>query len=149
HAVAGVVDQHVDGESAPGDLAAQALWRSGVAEVGLDRLGAHRIALLQLGAKLIEAVSAPRGQDQVCAARGELARDRRADAGRSAGNERPSRSEGVLDHGQVRVAEREAFAVGYRTTNGDVRESRCPLRRVPGRLDSSKPAPMKGRMDPW
>ena len=93
-AEAGVVDQDLDLEAEALDLGGKPLARGRVAEVGGDRLGADAVALAQLAGQRAQTLLAPGDQGDAVPARGQLARDRLADPGRGARDQRGCRLRG-------------------------------------------------------
>ena len=84
----GVVDEDLDVEPELGDLRRAVGPRSRLGEVAGDRLDADAVLVGQLVGELVEARLAARDKHEPVAADGELARDRGADPGGGAGDER-------------------------------------------------------------
>ena len=91
HAVAGVVDERVDGEPARRDLGAQPGGRVAQRVVRDDHEHARLIALLEPGRHRAEAVLPAGGDDEVEAVGGKHLGKGLADAGRGAGDQSGSR----------------------------------------------------------
>ena len=98
---AGVVDQDLDLEPEALDLRDQPLAGGLVAEVGGDRLGAHPVVPAQLAGQRAKALLTPRHQGDAVPARCQLARDRLADPGGGARDQRGCRLGGLRErHGR-------------------------------------------------
>ena len=119
-AVAGVVDQHLDGQPAAVELAVQAAAAARVGDVGADRLGAHAVGVGELLGQLDQPVLAAGDERHAVAALGQPARQLRADPRRGAGDQA----------GRVVTWRREAHTPA---------RTRRPDRRCPSRIGCSSP----------
>jgi hypothetical protein len=98
---AGVVDQDLDLKPQALDLRHEPLAAGLVAEVGGDRLGSHPVAPAQLAGQRAKALLAPRHQGDAVPPRCQLARDRFADPGGGARDQRGCRLGGLRErHGR-------------------------------------------------
>ena len=86
-AIAGVVDQRVDGQPGGGDVGHQPGHGGGVGEVGGEDVDGDVVMPAQLGRERVEPVGAARGEDQVVARRGERPGERFAQTRGRAGDE--------------------------------------------------------------
>ena len=89
--VAGVVDQHVDRDTATRGFLAKRRRRGRIGEVAGDVVDIDGMFGAQFGRERCETVRASRGQHEWVAACCEFARERGYDAGGSAGDQRKSR----------------------------------------------------------
>jgi len=87
HAIAGIVDEQIDGDAAPPRFVEQKLRRVRVGEIGGDAFDGHAVTRAQLGRQRFQAFETSRRQYQRMAACCELFGERGADAGRGAGDE--------------------------------------------------------------
>jgi hypothetical protein len=86
HAVAGIVDEHVDRKTACLDRRLQRRRRPRIGEIGRNRVSIDAVLLAQLARERFDTIRASRGQDEVRSARRERACERGADAGGCAGD---------------------------------------------------------------
>ena len=87
HTIAGVVDQHVDGQAASLDFLNQHARRLAVGEIGADDFHTDSVGANQFPGQRLQALDATGGQQQVMAARRQFACKGGADACRSTRNQ--------------------------------------------------------------